>query len=114
MIFDTDNKAMIVRVIRAAMNSRSWRLEHLSVHSGIPKSTLDAILFGRRKLSEQQRLRLNAAFGWDNDWYDEQQLRLNELLAKADGWHDVKNTTMQELTNDKEMTDEVDPSQASD
>jgi len=94
--------AMISRMIRAGMNARSWRVEHLSVHSGIPKSTLDAILAGRRKLSDEQRLRLNAAFGW------------------ADGWHYVDETIIdafdhmvrEEPTNDKEMTDEADQSQA--
>lgn len=93
MIRETYN-AMVARVVRGGMANRSWRVEHLSVHSGIPKSTLDAILAGRRKLSDEQRLRLNAAFGW------------------ADGWHYVDETIIDEPTNDKEMTDEADQGQA--
>lgn len=86
--------AMISRMIRAGMNARSWRVEHLSVHSGIPKSTLDAILAGRRKLTDEQRLRLNAAFGW------------------ADGWHYVDETIIQDTTQMKETNDEADQGEA--
>lgn len=93
MIRETYN-AMVARIIRGGMANRSWRVEHLSVHSGIPKSTLDAILSGRRKMSAEQRQRINSAFGWD------------------DGWDYIDETIVQEPTNDKEMTDEADQSQA--
>jgi len=86
--------AMISRKIRSGMNARSWRVEHLSVHSGIPKSTLDAILAGRRKLTDEQRQRVNAAFGW------------------SDGWHHVDETTTQDTTQMKETNDEADQGEA--
>lgn len=87
-------KQMHARVIRGGMNARNWRAEHLAVHSGLPKSTIDAILYGRRRMSDEQRARINAAFGWD------------------DGWQEPDENTIDDLTNDEEMTDEADQSRA--